>query len=140
VTNPNQAVLDALGIKGKYILECDIRLRVNDLPRVTLVQYLQPGYDETVTQQFTLTPIEPEPAPKAFDLDAECDAARARLAEWIEGAVEKAHAEHHGWCIAREIAEAWRTTIGKNVAAMWKNHESDFINPFTGQEQRVWAR
>lgn len=87
MTQPAQRVLDALGITTKRVVSADIRLRVNEMPLVTLECALDP--DRFVTQRFRLVP-EDDPVPAPFDLDRMCREAMERLRAGIEESHRKA--------------------------------------------------
>lgn len=111
----NQAVLDALCIDGKHITSLTLTMdNPRELPKVTITRYLsaKPGA-EKVTEYFELVglgapqPVEPPP----LDLAAMADAARARLARFVDTRARQVHSQvEHDFHQARFEFEVSRMT------------------------------
>jgi hypothetical protein len=98
----NRKLCEALGIDVKHCTGFDLRVRVGELPSLTVHRLLISSDDiEAGTDIFDLT-IRPRP----FDLDRACQEALKRLARYVDQSAARARADLRRLEVERAIAGA----------------------------------
>jgi len=105
VRNTNESLLNVLGLCHlHHVTAMTLEVKAGHLPVVTVIQALPHNNWALRASQFKLVTMDEEPLP--LDIEAMCDAARARLAEFIEAKADAARTAIRSQYIGGLIADA----------------------------------